>query len=1780
MKRTLTSNSLIFIFFVCVLAFSSPVNGQSDQSNIQYTQGQVNENATLSFGIPLSSYPGRGISLPVGLSYSSTVWRIEHFATVKTPNISGVKQSVTRTLYGEHSKSGWKSSLDVPQIEWPKEDERYDYKGRPSTSYNYRIAKVTIYMPDGSSHEFRKSDTFYIGGIDTGGPFYAVDSSRMRYESVDADTGTLFLPDGTRYILDAGSCQLIDRLGNTLTYTASTHQWTDTLGRPIGNPLPDNPTPGNYFYNLPGWSEVNGGLQTYILVWKNLAEALTPDANNQTPELRYMASHYLPDPNSLPTNADQSNYPRLQSADHQSLFQSAFLPDGDPPNPNPVPTLVIGPGQPEGQLFNPVVLAEVVLPGGSSYKFSYNVYGELDHVVYPTGAFDKYVYEPMLSYQDGFHEPYVQANRKISSRIQSLNGFGNDILEWKYLQTQLNSGHRKMLIVAPDKTRTEVFKYEFPEPGDITGKQYWPFGIADAKNGLVFEKRSYSTSADGFGGQILRRELTKYEDSVYTYTYTAQGINPPFTKTVTAGRNGRPVKVTSILFEGNGPALAQSSSFSYDATNQFTTGLDRTVSYVYNFAVVNNNSETDIAQAGSIDVIPMGSLAKYTEITYKNDTAYQSVNILGLPAVIKERIGPADSDIISQNEIVYDECPDYCSEGSIAMPTSKRIWDSSKGPVTTSNAYLITHTKFNQYGNPIENIDAKGNVTTTVYDATNTYQVSVTSPAPDSSGGTYGSASGFTTYTTYDPISGLMLSTTDANNQTTWMRYDDPLLRLTKVTAPNGHQTVTEYGHPDLNGILQESQRFVKVRTQIDAVNWSENSSWFDGAGRTIKSQKVDADGDVFGVTIYDQMGRVKETSNPFRNISNPNCATNLRCVKNFYDDLGRPVQLTTPDPTATSTTMQVSYGLSIAGIIGTTKTVIDPAGKKRTSIIDALGNTIRVIEDPDGQNLSTDYVFDKLGNVHKVTQGGQTRYFRYDSLGRVLYARQVEQDANSNFSGPAYADTITGNNQWSVKYQYDDNGNLISSTDARNNSITTTFDRLDRATLKNYSDPGMPDIAFYYDGAGLGSIPNYSKGKTTRIVSSVSESRYTSFDNVGRLLTSEQRTTAEQLAGTQAPYTFSYVYNLSGALVEETYPSGRVIKSTFNQDGELIRLQGKKNNTSGYWTYADNFTYNSSSAVTKMQFGNGHWETAVYNDRQQVTMIGLGTTDSIENPNLLKLEFEYTTANAHDNNGSLKKQKITVPSVGANSGFVATQSYAYDGLNRIQSAIETVAGVGQTWKQTFLYDRYGNRTFDTSSNNTTTLGNCPQIVCNPTVSPANNHFSSGQYYSYDATGNIISDPTSRAFLYDSENRQNEIRSAPGTQGATLGLYFYDASGNRVKKITPDEITIFVYDAFGNLAVEYSTKTATTPQVNYLTADHLGSVRMTTGASGGTISRKDFSAFGEEIVTSQRTQGLGYAAAEENEVRQDYTGYQKDDESGLQYAQARYYNTQHGRFTSVDPLAASARLYMPQSWNRYAYARNNPLTIIDPSGMFEFAPGVTTDERDRIVSAYNNVLRLLETLTVGSKQYNAVKRSLDALGAPNTANGVIVTVGAQTGGEDTTAGTTGSLSIDNNGNVTGAGVLVTINLDKFAESTGGNQKLERALGHEGTHAADMQVAANSVKGMAYEDAKKAIAGNPKFCRALSEVRAERVDNYLARAQGVATPLLTGPERSVLYDPQWGGQDGDAQLDANIKKHVTNPSGVYKFQYSQKGASLKVPLLNNGLDNPANWSNNGGPILKQ
>ncbi len=390
--------------------------------------------------------------------------------------------------------------------------------------------------------------------------------------------------------------------------------------------------------------------------------------------------------------------------------------------------------------------------------------------------------------------------------------------------------------------------------------------------------------------------------------------------------------------------------------------------------------------------------------------------------------------------------------------------------------------------------------------------------------------------------------------------------------------------------------------------------------------------------------------------------------------------------------------------------------------------------------------------------------------------------------------------------------------------------------------------------------------------------------------------------------------------------PSGRKVKNEFESDGDLLTVTSAKAGSQVFAPYASNFSYTASGGISQMKLGNGKWETAKFNTRLQLTELGLGSGPA--DASTWKVNYDYGelntdgTVNATKNTGNIAKQTLSFS--GLANPFV--QSYKYDSLYRLTEAKETANGQ-QNWIQNWSYDRYGNRL--SFSQNIGGIAN----NSTPTVDPNTNRFVIGQGFGYDKNGNVVADIAQenqpRTFVFNGDNKQTEVKK----DGVTIGHYYYDGEGKRVKKVTDTETTVFVYSA-GKLIAEYSTQISQTPQTKYLTEDHLGTPRIITNELGEVVARRDFLPFGEELFNGvgARAENLKYGT-NASDVKQKFTGYLKDSETGLDFAEARMYENRYGRFTAVDPLMSSGRSDIPQTWNRYVYCLNNPIVCTDPTGM-------------------------------------------------------------------------------------------------------------------------------------------------------------------------------------------------------------------------------------------------------
>ena len=149
---------------------------------------------------------------------------------------------------------------------------------------------------------------------------------------------------------------------------------------------------------------------------------------------------------------------------------------------------------------------------------------------------------------------------------------------------------------------------------------------------------------------------------------------------------------------------------------------------------------------------------------------------------------------------------------------------------------------------------------------------------------------------------------------------------------------------------------------------------------------------------------------------------------------------------------------------------------------------------------------------------------------------------------------------------------------------------------------------------------------------------------------------------------------------------------------------------------------------------------------------------------------------------------------------------------------------------------------------------------------------------------------------------------------ARIDRFSWRATMNRIGTITLLLLSLVVVP---RLAAAQAAET-----VRYYHTDAIGSVRAVTDENGQTIARYDFLPFGEEFPPTP-----------DNHVPLQFAGKERDYATGLDYLGARYYSSQTGRFTTVDPGHVAGDIFNPQTWNVYAYALNNPLRFVDPLGM-------------------------------------------------------------------------------------------------------------------------------------------------------------------------------------------------------------------------------------------------------
>jgi RHS repeat-associated protein len=574
-----------------------------------------------------------------------------------------------------------------------------------------------------------------------------------------------------------------------------------------------------------------------------------------------------------------------------------------------------------------------------------------------------------------------------------------------------------------------------------------------------------------------------------------------------------------------------------------------------------------------------------------------------------------------------------------------------------------------------------------------------------------------------------------------------------------------------------------------------------------------------------------------------------------------------------------------------------------------------------DAQGDMATFSFDDLGNIRNVQDPqGNLNVFRYDNAQNLVIVAARGSEASFNYDG---AGNLTG--------AVDPLGNQQTSTyEPTFNNLTSWTDALGNATAYSYDGSGNLATATYADGSTQQDSYD-AHGNRVRTVDRRGQLITNTFNNLGLLI--EQQfpdgshfdysydAHGNLMSATDASGTTSMQYDAAARLTQITYPNGRFLQFTYDAGGRRTQSVDQDGFTVNYSydaagrlaTLTDgagglivSYTYDSVGRLVRKDQGNGTSTTYAYDANSQVVdLINFAPGGSINS------RFDYT----YDNQG--RRTSMTT--------LDGTTTYGYDADGRLTSV--NLPG-GRTI--TYAYDGNGNRTAVIDNGAATSY----------TTNNLNEYTSIGTgTQSYDAGGDVTGTSGSlgnASYTYDALGRLTGVTTATDSW-----TFEYDALGNRIATIHNGQRTEFLvdpaglgnvegeYDGSGRVIAHYTYGLGLTSQVgtgniaNYYDFDALGSTAGLSGPSGSYLNRYSYLPFGETLSASESVGNPFH-----------YNGQLgvQDDGNGLNFMRLRYYDASQGRFIQPDPIALNG------GPNFYTYAGNNPMSLVDPTGLYPFTP--------------------------------------------------------------------------------------------------------------------------------------------------------------------------------------------------------------------------------------------------
>jgi RHS repeat-associated protein len=705
------------------------------------------------------------------------------------------------------------------------------------------------------------------------------------------------------------------------------------------------------------------------------------------------------------------------------------------------------------------------------------------------------------------------------------------------------------------------------------------------------------------------------------------------------------------------------------------------------------------------------------------------------------------------------------------------------------------------------------------------------------------------------------------------------------------------------------------VTSSITDQNGATTQHQYDALGRTSRSDFPDGGCIVYG---YENLGtpglqRVHTTSCVIS--ENPDGPTDSLRITRYIDGQGRAWKITRPG------------GFQRLSSYAGNSTLIThesewhapgPYTAFNTTTYDLRDRPIEITH-ADGSRRRLEYA---VGTVASIDELGRRTTRSYDGYGRLSNTREsvtengslVEHDTSIDYDAGDRVVRTTDAKGNETLQDWDSRGNLVFQYDPDRGDRTFTYDAANRLTSR--TDALGQVTEFDYDGAGRqtekrsivngsvvttarwtwdrdanGWVQGHSIGRVVRVEDTTSNSTEDAYyDSMGRI----QRHI--KCVGSRCAET-STMFDRMGRPTAIRYPDP---SGTYSEESEIVRyeydpLTGWLARMPGY---VSNFDHRPDGSVARIEYANGVVTENSYNKfRSWLDRI------EIRNSSGLQFRIDYQ----HD----ITARIFSAYEAGATS---FTAGYTYDELGR-------VTNVTGTRPQQLAYDAIGN-IVSNSVHGVYKYDDPDHVHAVTSVG--------SKTYTYDDNGNLLSDGE-RTFAWTPDDLPATI-----TRGDRTTTFLYDARGQRVSKQSP---TTGVTLTLGALA-EWNSQTGWTHNyfadgmlvarrdatLSFVHADVRGSTRLLTSASGSVLHRYDYDAFGKELT-----------AGTKNDRR--YIGQRADDETGLLYLNARYYDANIGRFVSADTIVPS--LSNPQNLNRYAYSVNDPINLSDPAG-HSAQPNTTT----------------------------------------------------------------------------------------------------------------------------------------------------------------------------------------------------------------------------------------------